>query len=234
MPEPLRKRLAIVAALEREVRPLVKNWRMTEREHDGGRFRFFETGDVVLVCGGIGATAARRAAEAVIVLFAPSIVSSVGFAGALDPEMKVGDVMCPGRVINAGDGSSVVLNDCKTVLVSFGSVATPQQKRKLRESFGAQAVDMEAAAVLRASEAHGIGFGAVKAISDISGFDVPPMDRFVDEEGKFSEFRFALFAAIRPWIWPQVLRLAANSKRASQALCAYLSDRRVAEKTARL
>ena len=234
MPEPPRKSLAIVAALEREVRPLVKNWRMTEREYDGRRFRFFEKDDIVLVCGGIGATAARRAAEAVIVLFAPSTVYSVGFAGALDPRMNVGDVMCPGRVINAGDGSSVALNAEKGALISFGSVASPDQKRNLHQSFGAHAVDMEAASVLRAAEAHGIAFGAVKAISDDSGFDLPPMDRFVDEEGKFSEFRFALFAALRPWIWPQVLRLAANSKRASHALCAYLSDRCVAGKTARL
>ena len=88
-------RLAIVAALEREVRPLVKSWRATEKEHDGRRFRFFENGDVVLVCGGIGAAAARRASEAVIAIFDPKIVCSAGFAGALDPKLKVGDVVRP-------------------------------------------------------------------------------------------------------------------------------------------
>ena len=85
---------------------------------------------------------ARRAAEAVIALFNPEIVYSVGFAGALDPQSKVGEVIHPRRVINAGDGSSVSLNEGDGVLVSFGSVASPDQKRKLRDSFGAQAVDM--------------------------------------------------------------------------------------------
>ena len=75
-------RLAIIAALEREVRPLVKNWRVNEKKHEGRTFRFFENGEVVLVCGGIGAAAARRAAEAVIAIFDPKIVCSAGFAEA--------------------------------------------------------------------------------------------------------------------------------------------------------
>ena len=232
MPELPGKRLAIVAALEREIRPLVKNWRASKREHDGRCFRFFETNDAVLVCGGIGAAAARRAAEAVIVLFGPSIIYSAGFAGALDPELKVGDVFFPERVINAGDGSSIALNDGKGILVSFGAVANSDQKRKLRDSFGAQAVDMEAAAVLRAAEAHGIAFGAVKAISDDSEFDLPPTDRFVDAEGNFSESRFAFFAAIRPWLWPQVFRLARNSNQASRALSAHLAERAIRKSVA--
>jgi len=138
--------------------------------------------------------------------------------------LKVGDIIHPKRVINAGDGSSLLLEGREGVLVSFGSVAASDQKRKLRESFGAQAVDMEAASVLRAAEAHGITFEVVKAISDKSGVDVPPTERFVSAEGDFSEFRFALFAAIRPWIWPKVLRLSRNSNRASRALCAHLRD----------
>ncbi len=123
-------RVAIVAALEREVRPLIKNWRVSEKEIDGRRFRFFENDDFVLVCGGIGAEAARRAAEAVIAIYAPGLVYSVGFAGALDPALKVGDVVQPRRVVNAGDGSSVNLDQGEGVLVSFGSIASPAAEGK--------------------------------------------------------------------------------------------------------
>ena len=56
---------AMVAALEREVRPLMKDWRVAEKEYEGRSFRFSENGEMVLVCGGIGAEPARRAAEAV-------------------------------------------------------------------------------------------------------------------------------------------------------------------------
>jgi adenosylhomocysteine nucleosidase len=215
-------RLAIVAALEREVRPLVKSWRITDKEHDGRRFRFFENGEVVVVCGGIGAAASRRASEAVIAIFDPKVVCSAGFAGALDPKLRVGDVVRPSSVINAGDGSRTVVEGGEGVLVSFESVASPAQKSKLRDSFGADTVDMESATVARAAEARGKGFTVVKAVSDEIDFEFPAMERFVDAEGQFSQGRFAGYAAVRPWLWRRVMRLARNSNRASRALCAYL------------
>jgi adenosylhomocysteine nucleosidase len=215
-------RVAIVAALEREVRPLIRDWRVSEKEVGGRRFRFFEKDDFVVVCGGIGAEAARRAAEAVIAIYAPSVIYSAGFAGALDAALKVGDVVQPRRVVNAGDGSSVSLDRGESVLVSFGSVASPAQKASLRDSFGAQAVDMEAAAVARAAEARGAEFAVVKVISDEFDFAFPSMERFVDSNGQFLQGRFAWFAAVRPWLWPQLARLARNSNRASLALCDWL------------
>lgn len=208
-----------MVALEREVRPLVKHWRVSEKEHDGRRFRFFENMELVLVCGGIGAAAARRAAEAVIVLYAPSVVYSAGYAGALDPQLKVGELIRAARVVNAGDGSSIQIAGGDGVLVSYPAVATPAQKAKLRESYQAQAVDMEAAAVARAAEARSVGFSALKVISDEFDFEFPPTDRFVDSEGRFHEMRFAWFAAVRPWLWLPVMRLARNSGRASRVLC---------------
>lgn len=212
-------RVAIVAALEREVRPLVKHWRVSEKEHDGRRFRFFEKNEFVLVCGGIGADAARRAAEAVVVLYGPGVVYSVGYAGALDPRLKVGEVIRAARVVNAGDGSSSQVAGGDGVLVSFPAVATPAYKVKLRESYHAQAVDMEAAAVARAAEARGVGFSALKVISDEFDFEFPPTERFVDSAGRFHEMSFAWFAAVRPWLWLPVMRLARNSGRASRILC---------------
>ncbi len=212
-------RVAFVAALEREVRPLMNHWRLNEREHDGRRFRFFDNDEAVLVCGGIGAEAARRAAEAVIVLYAPAIVYSVGYVGALDPELKVGDVLRPARVIDASDGSSVQIAGGKGVLVSHALVASAAQKSRLRESFGAQAVDMEASGVARAAEARAVRFDAVKVISDEFDFELPATDRFVDTEGHFQETRFAIYVALRPWLWPRVIRLGRNSKRATRVLC---------------
>jgi adenosylhomocysteine nucleosidase len=215
-------KLAMVAALEREVRPLIKHWRVSEKEYGGRQFRFFEHDDVVLVCGGIGAGAARRAAEAVIALYSPAVVYSVGFAGALEPGLKVGTVVQPSQVINAGDSSRVNLGGGSGVLVSFGAVATPTQKASLKESFGAQVVDMEAAAVAQAAEARGVEFAAVKVVSDEFDFEFPAMERFVDANGQFSDLRFALFAGVCPWLWPRVARLAKNSGRAARALCEWL------------
>jgi adenosylhomocysteine nucleosidase len=213
-----RSKIAIVAAMEREVRPLVRDWRVNEKEVNTRRYRFFERDNAVLVCGGIGTDAARRAAEGIISLYGPRMIYSAGFAGALDSKLKIGDVVRPARVVNAGDGSSVAIAAGDGVLVSFASVASAEQKTKLRESFGAVAVDMEAAAVARAAEARGIAFAAVKAISDEADFVFPSMEQFVDAEGRFHDARFALFAAMRPWLWGKVMRLATNSSRAARAL----------------
>ena len=215
-------KIAIVAAMEREVRPLVKGWSAGEKEYGGRRFRFFEKDDSVVVCGGIGAEAARRAAEATIEMYSPDVIYSAGFAGALDPKLKVGDVLLPRRLVNAGDGSSIEMEIGGGVLVSFGAVAGKDQKKKLRESFSADAVDMEAAAVARAAQLRGVRFRVVKVISDEFDFELPETERFVDANGKFSEARFALFAAVRPWLWARVARLAVNSGRASRALSEWL------------
>jgi len=220
------RKIAIVAALEREL-PLLRHWPVVVKEHAGRTFRFFEQGQLVAVCGGIGAEPARRAAEAVIALYAPAVVYSAGFAGALDPALKVADILIPARVIDAGDSSSVETGTGQGILVTFGAVATPEQKVKLGKSFNAQAVDMEASAVARAAAARGVRFAAVKAISDEVGFALPGMNHrtgFIGPSGNFLTGKFARFIMIRPWTWAAALRLARNSKRAAIALSAWLGD----------
>lgn len=213
-------KVAIVAALEREVWPLIRNWRVVEREHEGNRFKFFENGaNAVLVCGGIGEQAARRAAEAVIALYQPEVVQSVGFAGALNPALAVGDIFSPGRVVDAKDGSSVSIGAGNGVLLSFASIAGAAQKSKLAEAYGAQAIDMEAAAVARSAGSHGVHFAVTKAISDEFAFEMLPMDRFVSSDGQLATARFVRFAVVRPWLWAKVIRMARRSDKAAKALC---------------
>jgi adenosylhomocysteine nucleosidase len=215
-------KVAMVAALEREVRPLIKNWHAVERDYQGRRFKFFENGDAVLICGGMGAEAARRATEAAIALYQPELVQSVGFAGGLDSALTVGEIFLPSRVIDARDGSSVETSAGSGVLVSAAVVAGVEQKRKLAESYRAQAVDMEAAAVARGAQARNVPFMAVKAICDESNFAMPVTDRFVDRDGSFRIGGFVIYAALRPWLWRRVIQLAANSGKASRVLCVEL------------
>jgi adenosylhomocysteine nucleosidase len=212
----------MVAALEREVKPLVRGWRVNFREHQGRRFKFFEDDQRVLVCGGIGPEAARRATEAVVMLYHPEVVQSVGFAGALDAALNVGEVFSPSRVLDSTDGSCVETGVGNGVLVSFGSVAGTEQKARLAQAYGAQAVDMEAAAVARAALLRGVRFVALKAISDDRDFSLPEIQRFVRADGKLRTAAFVATIAVRPWLWPGVVRLARNSAAASRALCGEL------------
>ncbi len=216
-------KIAIVAALEREVQPLVRDWRSQVREFEGRSLRFFEKDEVVLVCGGIGAEAARRATEAAISLYAPAVVYSAGFAGGLDRTLKIGAIVTPRQVVDARDGSRFDTGKGEGTLVSFDSVADPEQKSRLAESYGAVAIDMEAAAVAKGAQARGVRFGAVKAISDESGFKMPPFERFVGADGRFRAAAFVWFAMLRPWWWATLLRLAADSRLAARELCRALT-----------
>jgi adenosylhomocysteine nucleosidase len=222
-------KLAIVAALNREVHPLVRHWRAHHQTYSTRTYHFYEQETTVLVCGGIGAEAARRATEAVISLYNPKMIYSAGFAGALDPTLKVGDILEPRQVINFADASRVETEKCETtsnkkILITFNAIATSMQKASLRDSFSADAVDMECAAVARAAEVRSIPFAAIKVISDEVDFTFPSMARFVDSAGQFRETQFAFYAAIRPWLWPRLIQLARNSNRASRGLCARLEQ----------
>jgi len=224
--EPLSEfcKIAIVAALEREVWPLVKNWHSIRKEYDGRSLKFFEKGDVVVVCGGIGGEPARRAAEAVIALYDPALVISAGFAGALDPTFEVGQTFTARQVIDARDGSHIDWGSGNGVLISFSEVADVEQKAKLRRAYGAHAVDMEAAAVARSAEVHGVRFLACKVISDSSASSLPPLTRFASSDGKFHTLKFLAHIAVRPWLWARVQKLASDSSVAAGKLSVALAE----------
>lgn len=221
-------KVAMVAALEREVKGLIRSWSRIERENEGRKFAFFERDEMVVVCGGIGAECARRAAEAVIVLYRPERVESVGFAGALDESLHIGDIFRPAVVVDARDGSRFETGDGQGdgLLVTFMAVAGAEQKAKLAQAYKARAVDMEAAAVLTAARAHGITFGATKVISDGLDFEMPRMAGFIGADGRFKAASFAVYAALSPWLWGEVAILARNSSKAAKALAAHLEHSR--------
>jgi adenosylhomocysteine nucleosidase len=219
-------KVAIVAALEREVSELIKASQPVELKHEGRKFRFFEQDDMVIVCGGIGMEPARRAAEAVIALYHPALVESVGFAGALQSNLRVGDIFSPASVVDARDSSHVEIEGGDGVLLTFMAVAGRQQKMNLAHSYGAQAIDMEAAAVAAAARARGIRFGATKVISDGLDYEMPQTARFIDAQGRFRTASFALHVALRPWLWRRVAALAGNSSKAARALCRHLKNSR--------
>ncbi|MBZ5657035.1 MAG: phosphorylase [Acidobacteriia bacterium] len=224
-------RIAIVAAMQREVAPLIRGWNVRTLEHSGREYRLFENGNAVLICGGIGAEAARRATEAVIQEGRPGRVISVGFAGALDSTLRVADVFEPRTVINAADGARAETGSGQGTLVTYAAVASRDQKERLGNAYGAAAVDMEAAAVAQGAQARGVEFAALKAISDAADFSLPATERFVSGSGQFRTAKFALHVAVRPWLWGSTIALARNSSKASRALCAailgYLERERV-------
>jgi adenosylhomocysteine nucleosidase len=211
--------VAIVASMEREVEPLIRDWTMIL----GHSLRVYEKGKVALVVGGIGERFAAEAARGILQFRQPKVILSVGLAGALDPAIAVGKVIVPTKVLRQTTGQAFTIDGGEGTLLTAAGVASAAQKRQLASSYGAQIADMEAAAVAEVAGKSRLKFAAIKAVSDELAFPMPPMDRFVDAEGKFQTGRFVAHIAFRPHVWPLVSRLRRNAEKASRALCDVLS-----------
>jgi adenosylhomocysteine nucleosidase len=210
----LRKSVAVVAAMRRELAPLLRG--IEPRQADG--MEFFELESAVIAIGGIGSHAAARAAEAVVAKYEPSVIVSAGIAGALTARLKAGDIVHAREVVDADTDSRFAASDGTAVILTVSSVSGPAEKRKLAERWKADVVDMEAAAIAAVAQNRGIEFAALKAISDEVDFVMPPVGEFVDQAGKFQTLRFATYIAARPKWWDAVKHLNSNSKVASVKL----------------
>ena len=207
-------KFGVVAAVERELRPLL---RRCQRMRSTADFAFFEFPNAVVVCGGIGKVAAAKATRALVETYRPATLVSAGFAGSVQPELKVADLLLPSEVLDAESGIKFSTAAGERVLATIGEVADKSHKAMFAAS-GISAVDMEASAVAQAAHENGLRFLALKAISDDVNFAMPPMHRFVSAAGKFRLPNFLGYAALRPAMWPTVRQLAANSARAALVL----------------
>jgi adenosylhomocysteine nucleosidase len=220
-------RIAIVAAMERELAPLVQDWELSTINTNGRTLICYESENAVAVFGGMGCKRSEEAARAVVEKYAPQVLVSAGLAGALIRSMKVGNIVLPNVIIDAASGTEY---RCSLggdvigggVLVSNFEIAGKESKPELVECFHALVVDMEAAGVAKVAMENHVGFRCVKAISDESDFDMPRLNRFVDQEGNLETGKLVRWASVRPQYWPAMIALGRNSRKATRALCDWL------------
>ena len=217
-PTAMSKPVAIVAAMCRELAPLLRG--ATKREVEG--VELYELPSALVAIGGIGREAGSRAANLVLREANPEILVSAGLAGALTPSLRHGDVIRAREVIDEATGERYRAIGGEAVLVTALRVAGIKGKQRLAASYSASAVDMEGALVAQAARQHGIRFAAVKAISDEVNFPVPPVSGFVSPQGQFRTAAFAAYVAVRPRWWVPTIRLAIISRSASKNLSAAL------------
>ena len=212
---------AIIAALPREVKHLVRGW----QEHRlPGKIVVYSNDLGVVACAGMGASRATLAVQAAMSIKPVTALLSVGLAGACDPALRVGEIVRAGVVVDTQSGERFSNSEFEQILVSAPSIASVAEKRRLFASYGASAVDMEAATVARMAQAHGLGFRAIKAISDEATFELQELARFATHDGQFREAGFAAYSAVRPQMWAKLFQLAGNSKRAVDALTSELES----------
>jgi adenosylhomocysteine nucleosidase len=213
-------KLAIIAALAREVADFVRGWKRTDIPTAMRTVRLFERENAIVAVAGIGAVSARAAADTAY-KHANGAISqfiSAGLAGALTPDWKVGDVFRPATIIDETDDVSIATSSGAGTLITAGTIADAHVKRIFAAKHIAQAVDMEGYAVADVARIYNVPFTAIKVISDELDFPMPPLGRFVTDRGEFRTGAFALYAAVRPWLWPTVIKLGSNSAHATGVL----------------
>jgi adenosylhomocysteine nucleosidase len=221
------KRVALIAALPSELRPLVHHW------HHHGKIATGHIGDVdaIAVAAGIGEAAALRACEHILAnsRAEPPIdtLISIGYAGSLSCGLRPPDAVSVSEVIDARTGEcfpvSVVSQPSghglrPQRLVTVDHVANPEQKRRLAETHQATLVDMEAATVARFAKEHDLGFLCFKAVTDGPNDELPDFNRFTTSDGRLRTAAFAAHALVRPQYWRVLGELEKNSRAAAHQL----------------
>ncbi|MFZ0313761.1 MAG: nucleoside phosphorylase [Candidatus Korobacteraceae bacterium] len=205
----------MIVAMPVEVAPLLDG---VKAEQVNG-VDLFVMPNAVMAIGGIGEKFARRAAEVAIDWAHPKLLLSAGIVGAISPKLKVGEVGRIREVIEVATGEIYPASgDGDWVLATSQRVSGAAEKQQLFTKFGADVVDMEAAAVAQVARERGLRFAAIKSISDEAEFDMPPLDRFVDQ-GKFDTRRFLVYVALHPRWWRTLGKIKKNSEIAAENLC---------------
>lgn len=213
------KPLAIVAAMPVELAPLLGK----RKPRQIGGVDVFEFPNAIIAIGGIGEKFARRAAEAAVEYAQVRRLISAGVAGALSPNLKVGDVGRIREVVDVKTGVRYPTADGGDwVLATAQGVSDADAKQVLLTKYAADVVDMEAAAVAQVAQERALEFAAIKAISDDAAFEMPPLGRFIDESGRFATRKFLMYVALRPRWWVTIGRIKRNSQLATANLCSAL------------
>jgi adenosylhomocysteine nucleosidase len=222
-----RSGVGVVVALAAEARALAPaRPRLGQIEDLGGGVRRH-------VCGMGPEAAAAAAAE--LVRSGVAALAMFGVAGALDPLLASGAVLCPAEVLDdAGRryacdgawrsrlairlGSLVELRDAPLLTVRE-PLLTPQAKAEAYRRSAAAAVDMESAAVAAAAHDAGLPFLALRAIADGAADSLPPaLTGAVDRWGRPKPLGVAGALLGHPQLIARLPHLAATMNLATAAL----------------
>ena len=218
-------RTAIIAALPGELKHIVAGWKPSRQ----GNVRLWSHRDenlYVAACAGAGQQAATRAFAAIEKEAPIDLVFSVGWAGALNPDLAPGSAHNIAGVIDVRTGERFRCDaEAGSLwLATSPRVADDAEKRRLAAAYPVSLVDMEAAAIGRLAAMREIPFYCFKGISDAFDAKLPDFNRFIGPEGQFQTARFALSALFQPWYWPALIKMGENSKKASQSIAESLVE----------
>jgi adenosylhomocysteine nucleosidase len=181
----------------------------------------------------------------------PELVLTCGFAGGLNPDLKLGEVVFEifsgssrgnEAQIAIGNRQSAIRNQsepphvgCYKKLIAAGAkpgkflcadqiATTVAEKKKLRDETGADAVEMESEAIHAVCRERGIPCATVRVISDPANEDLPlDFNQLSKPDLSLDYGKLALAIAKSPGKIPALMRLQKNSRFAAERLADVLA-----------
>jgi len=188
---------------------------------------------VAMVANGPGPKLAGRAVDVAKEYLGMGMdgLVSVGFCGGLDPALQVCDIFVAGEVVGFAAPAIPVFTARRHRtgrLLSVDRVVTSAAERRGLHAAGADAVEMEVAAIAERASQWGVSFYAVRVVTDTAeeSFRLD-FNSVRDAAGRLSRARILAAAARRPAaLLPELMKLNKRSKSAAKALGDFLADAR--------
>jgi adenosylhomocysteine nucleosidase len=197
---------------------------------------------IVLVRSGVGRQRAEDATLQVIDRFRPRVLISIGYAGAVQPELNVGDLVISNNIIeekgkgeyspnsdwlnraknvSCGDGFKAILGGLLTVdNVIHDSVL----KKELGGSYSVQAVEMETSAIAKVAKAKDVPLLSLRVISDRLDQELLDSSSFLGGNGEISTLKAGWYVLTHPSSLQSALSLRKQTQIATQVMTRFLSD----------
>jgi adenosylhomocysteine nucleosidase len=246
------RRIAILAALDREIRGIRKALLQPRRIDEAGLSGWSGLVgriEVILIRTGMGAALAGPATRQVLTRFSPEAILSIGFACALHPNLVVGDLILSKQVARVSPDGVLrgPVIDCdpslrsevaqhriyisqsgkilEGLIVSVDRVFQKAHEKEVvaNRQQGALALDMESAIVAECATEAKVPFLAVRAVSDLLDEDLGiDFERFLQPDGSFRIGSGVYYLLTHPKNLHRLNRLRRQSSVASRSLDALL------------
>jgi len=249
--------IAIVAALEQEVRGIRRGMNLNLNSNEGR---------ILLLKSGMGKDKVTQALNSLFQSYQPYALISTGFAGALREELQLGEIVLGERIFHLPEDRRFNLDleeglpidpemleqaidlveklglpyQLGAILTAPKIITEAKEKQELGQLLPAMAVDMESYWVAKEACAYGIPFLAARVILDTVN-ETLPLFALVNEEGKLRGIKASIYFATRPRQLLKLIKLARKSKEAEGSLAnfvpalaaklnSFLNRRRVCER----
>ncbi len=164
--------------------------------------------------------------------YRPRLLISAGFSGALQPELRIGDLVMATEVVDSQGNRYPAFRPASLAEydISVGRLLTmpeligdPQEKQRLGRQYNALAVDMESAIAARFCQEYNVPFACLRVISDDWRTALSPHLVELLRQGRVSLPRLAVQVLRHPGLIGELGRLARQTRRASRKLMGPLS-----------